>query len=641
MVNQKNDLDVITIGRSSVDLYGGQVGGRLEDMTSFQKYIGGSPTNISIGASRLGLRSAVITRVGDEHFGRFITEQLTREGVNTEGIIIDKERLSALAILGIRDKEQFPLLFYRENCADMGLTKNEIDPDFIKRSKCVVVTGTHFSSKQVSEASFQAINYAKNNNVLVGFDIDYRPNLWSLGGHGDGESRFEESKVVTSHVQKIISHCDLIVGTEEEWHIAGGTQDTLKALRICRELTQAIIVCKRGAMGCTVFPDAIVNWDSGISVKVNKIEIFNVLGAGDGFMAGFLYGWLNDQSLELCAKYANACGALAVSRHGCAPAYPSKIELDHYLKNGSQHFSLRQDTFLEQLHWSTNRRKSFDNLFTLAIDHRVQFKKLAEENEKQKEDIAVFKSMALEACLEAQKTEHENVGILLDEEYAESSLHAASDHDIWIGRPIEKAGVFPLELTEEPDIGSRLANWPVNHCVKVLAPLRNDDPKDIYEHQVKLLSQLAQACRLTNHELLLEIITKRNDKASSPEQILSLMQKLYEDNIYPDWWKLEPIENVEFWSKANDIVQQFDPYAQGIIVLGMDAPSDKLASVFDLCKNYKHVKGFQTPLRVYNFYIDQKLKLIYLRAHPCPKRLFLGHMAVSYTHLTLPTICSV
>ena len=128
--------------------------------------------------------------------------------------------------------------------------------------------------------------------------------------------------------------------------------------------------------------------------------------------------------------------------------------------------------------------------------------------------------------------------------------------------------------------------------MKVLAPLRNDDPKDIYEHQVKLLSQLAQACRLTNHELLLEIITKRNDKASSPEQILSLMQKLYEDNIYPDWWKLEPIENVEFWSKANDIVQQFDPYAQGIIVLGMDAPSDKLASVFDLCKNYKHVKGF-------------------------------------------------
>ena len=592
MVNQKNDLDVITIGRSSVDLYGGQVGGRLEDMTSFQKYIGGSPTNISIGASRLGLRSAVITRVGDEHFGRFITEQLTREGVNTEGIIIDKERLSALAILGIRDKEQFPLLFYRENCADMGLTKNEIDPDFIKRSKCVVVTGTHFSSKQVSEASFEAIKHAKNNNVLVGFDIDYRPNLWSLGGHGDGESRFEESKVVTSHVQKIINHCDLIVGTEEEWHIAGGTQDTLDALRVCRELTQAIIVCKRGAMGCTVFPDAIVNWDSGISVKVNKIEIFNVLGAGDGFMAGFLYGWLNDQPLELCANYANACGALAVSRHGCAPAYPSKIELEHYLKNGSKHFSLRRDTFLEQLHWSTNRRKSFDNLFTFAIDHRVQFKKLAEENRKQKEDISVFKSIALEACLESKKTEQENVGILLDEEYAESSLHAASDHDMWIGRPIEKAGVFPLELTEEPDIGSRLANWPVNHCVKVLAPLRNDDPKDIYEHQVKLLSQLAQACRLTNHELLLEIITKRNDKACSPEQILSLMQKLYEDNIYPDWWKLEPIENVEFWSKANNIIQQFDPYAQGIIVLGMDAPSDKLASVFDLCKNYKHVKGF-------------------------------------------------
>ena len=134
-------LDLITIGRSSVDLYGSQVGGRLEDMASFSKYIGGSPTNIAAGTARLGLKSALITRVGDEHMGRFIREELVREGVDVRGVKTDPERLTALVLLGIRDQEQFPLIFYRENCADMGLTVDDIDPDFIRRARTVVATG--------------------------------------------------------------------------------------------------------------------------------------------------------------------------------------------------------------------------------------------------------------------------------------------------------------------------------------------------------------------------------------------------------------------------------------------------------------------------------------------------------------------
>ena len=104
-------LDMITIGRSSVDLYGGQTGGRLEDMASFAKYIGGSPTNMAIGGARLGLKTAVITRVGDEHMGRFIRETLAAEGVDVSAVKTDPDRLSALVILGIRDSEQFPLIF--------------------------------------------------------------------------------------------------------------------------------------------------------------------------------------------------------------------------------------------------------------------------------------------------------------------------------------------------------------------------------------------------------------------------------------------------------------------------------------------------------------------------------------------------
>ena len=177
-------LDVICIGRSSVDLYGGQVGGRLEDMSSFAKYIGGSPTNISIGCSRLGLKSALITGVGDEHMGRFIREQLTREGVDTSHVKTDPDRLTALVILGIRDGEQFPLIFYRENCADMAIEEADIDPGFIASAKAVLVTGTHFSTDRVAGASFAAMKLARQFGRKVAFDIDYRPNLWALGGHG-------------------------------------------------------------------------------------------------------------------------------------------------------------------------------------------------------------------------------------------------------------------------------------------------------------------------------------------------------------------------------------------------------------------------------------------------------------------------
>src|SRR5664279_5018390 len=138
-------LDIITMGRCSVDLYGQQIGSRLEDIGSFAKSVGGCPTNIAIGSARLGLKSAVITRVGDEQMGRFIREQLEREGVATEGVITDPERLTALVLLSVENDKSFPLIFYRDNCADMALSEADIDPAFIASARALLVTGTHFS----------------------------------------------------------------------------------------------------------------------------------------------------------------------------------------------------------------------------------------------------------------------------------------------------------------------------------------------------------------------------------------------------------------------------------------------------------------------------------------------------------------
>jgi 5-dehydro-2-deoxygluconokinase len=584
-------LDVICIGRSSVDLYGGQVGGRLEDMSGFAKYIGGSPTNISIGCSRLGLKSALVTRVGDEHMGRFIREQLIREGVDTSHVATDPDRLSALVILGIRDSKQFPLIFYRENCADMAIDEADINPDFIASAKAVLVTGTHFSTERVAGASFSAMRLARSAGRKVAFDIDYRPNLWALGGHDDGENRFAESERVTAHLQTVLPHCDLIVGTEEEWHIAGGTTDTIAALQAARAITEATLVCKRGPLGCVVFDGDIVEWDDGVASPVREIEVFNVLGAGDGFMSGFLSGWLRDAPLADCALYANICGALAVSRHGCAPSYPSQTELQHMIETGSEHFALRKDQTLEQIHWATTRRRRYDELLAFAFDHRSQFSDMAAANGRSDADVDHFKTLALAAVTELSD-ERGGLGILVDDRLGRTALHAASGHDIWIGRPIEQSAVFPLAFEEGPDLGSRLAEWPVNHCVKVLAPLRTDDPDDVAAHHEAELQRLADACRQTRHEFLLEIINGRPGKPADPEQILSLMKRMYDLGVKPDWWKLEPIADRSFWTGAGDIARQHDPHIQGIIVLGKDMPDEELGAVLGLARREPLVRGF-------------------------------------------------
>ncbi|MCB1990767.1 MAG: 5-dehydro-2-deoxygluconokinase, partial [Geminicoccaceae bacterium] len=200
-------LDVVTIGRSSVDLYGEQAGGRLEDMSSFAKYVGGCPTNIAIGTAKLGLHSGLITAVGDEHMGRFVKEEVERWGVDTGRLKTDPARLTSLVILGIRDEHSFPLIFFRENCADSALDEGDIDEAYIAGAKAVVVTGTHFSRPNLDRASRKAATVARAKGRKVILDIDYRPVLWGLTGHGLGEERFVESGNVSAHLQTILPLC--------------------------------------------------------------------------------------------------------------------------------------------------------------------------------------------------------------------------------------------------------------------------------------------------------------------------------------------------------------------------------------------------------------------------------------------------
>lgn len=585
-------LDLITIGRSSVDLYGAQIGGRLEDMSSFNKYIGGSPTNIAAGAARLGLKSAVITRVGDEHMGRFIREQLVREGVDIRGVQTDKERLTALVILGIRDQQQFPLIFYRENCADMALSEDDIDPAFIAEANCVCATGTHLSHPRTEAAVLKALRLARESGAKTALDIDYRPNLWGVAGHGDGESRFVESAKVTQKLQSTLNLFDLIVGTEEEFHIAGGSTDTLEALRAVRAVSNATLVCKRGPMGAVVFPGDIPDsLDDGESGEGFPIEVFNVLGAGDGFMAGLFRGWLRGEDWPTTLKYANACGAFAVSRHGCTPAYPSWEELQYFFRTGIRNKALRKDDALEQVHWATNRKGDWSTMRVFAFDHRMQLEAIAKDVGVDDEKIGSFKELCLEAAHQVAGG-NAGYGILCDGRLGRDALYQAAGSGLWIGRPAEWPGSRPLTL--EPDLGpdcGGLNEWPAEHVVKVLCFYHPDDDEAMRAEQEETVSRLFAAARRNRLEFLLEIIPSKVAPIDD-ETTARIIDRFYEIGVYPDWWKLEPLKSVEAWRQATDAVKRHDPYVRGIVVLGLEAPQSELEESFRLAAGFDLVKGF-------------------------------------------------
>ncbi|MBZ9907183.1 5-dehydro-2-deoxygluconokinase [Mesorhizobium sp. BR115XR7A] len=600
-------LDVITIGRASVDLYGQQIGSRLEDITSFAKSVGGCPANISVGTARLGLRSALLTRVGDEQMGRFIREQLKREGVNTDGLKTDKERLTALVLLSVESEGVSPMIFYRSDCADMALAEEDIDEAFIASARSIVVTGTHFSRPNSDAAQRKAIRIMKARGGKVVFDIDYRPNLWGLAGHAEGFERYVKSDRVSAQLKTVLPDCDLIVGTEEEIMIASGADDCLSALKTIRSLSSATIVLKRGAMGCIVYDGPISDdLEDGVVGKGFPIEIYNVLGAGDAFMSGLLRGWLGGESLATAATWANACGAFAVSRLLCAPEYPTFEELRFFLENGSKHRALRKDEAINHIHWATTRRRDIPSLMALACDHRVQLEDVAAKTGADPARIRDFKVLAVKAAAKVAAG-RDGYGMLIDEKHGREAMFEFARHPFaWLGRPVELPGSRPLRFEFSQDIGSQLTEWPVDHCIKCLCFYHPDDPAELKEEQQQKLRALFEAARKVGRELLIEIIAGKHGKLDDTT-IPRALEELYALGIKPDWWKLEPQASSGAWARIEAVILKHDPWCRGIVLLGLEAPQDELEAAFAATANAPIVKGFAVGRTIFVHAAEQWL----------------------------------
>jgi 5-dehydro-2-deoxygluconokinase len=289
----------------------------MADVRSFDAYVGGCPTNVSVGTRRLGLRSALLTAVGDDQVGDFVTAFLEREQVDTRFIPRKAGRRTSAVILTIQPPDKFPLTFYRDNCADRALTIEDVGRAPVGDSRVVFVTGTGLSHEPARDATLAAAATARAAGVPVVVDIDYRADQW------------DNAAAFSTQMQTLLRSATLAVGTEEELAAASGAADVAAGAATLLDSGIQALILKRGARGSTIFrPDT-----PPADVAPFPIEVLNVLGAGDAFASGFLYGYLQGWTLERAARMGNACGAIVVTRHGCANFMPTLDEVSAFVSS--------------------------------------------------------------------------------------------------------------------------------------------------------------------------------------------------------------------------------------------------------------------------------------------------------------------
>jgi len=341
---------------------------------------------------------------------------------------------------------------------------------------------------------------------------------------------------------------------------------------------------KLGARGCAAFPGAIPERLEQAPVQEGfAVEVLNSLGGGDAFMAGLLRGWLRDEPLERCCRYANACGAIVVSRHGCAPAMPTDVELQEFLRNPVV-------SALDHLHHATTRRPRAAPLHILAFDHRAQLEAIAQSTGSPPQRIAQFKSLVAEAFVRVAAGRR-GMGVILDDRYGGAILPRLTAKGFWVARPVEVPGSIPVEFEAGAGLASALRTWPSEHIAKCLAIFGHADPEPLQRAQIERMRALAQACAATGREMLLEVISPARDAADASAAALGL-DAIYAEGIKPDWWKLPPSEDPQAWSAIGETIERHDPVCRGVLVLGMEAPAETLRESFAAAARCRHVRGF-------------------------------------------------
>jgi 5-dehydro-2-deoxygluconokinase len=313
-----SDLEILTVGRVSVDLYPEQIGVPLSSVRTFRKMLGGSPTNVAVAAARLGRRSAVITKVGDDPFGPYVRGALEGFGVDPSRVGTDPDLRTPIVFCEVFPPDHFPLLFYREPKApDLNLWSEDVDLDEVERVPLFWTTGTGLSDEPSRSTTLGALA-ARGGRAVTVHDLDYRPMFWPSREEAGRQGR------------EALRHATVAVGNLEEVSVVVGELEPDEAAEALLELGPEVAVVKLGTRGVLAR-----SADEQCVVPPVEIEVVNGLGAGDAFGGALCHGLLSGWELERTIRFANAAGALVAGRLGCADDMPTEAEIEGLLA-GSQ-----------------------------------------------------------------------------------------------------------------------------------------------------------------------------------------------------------------------------------------------------------------------------------------------------------------
>jgi 5-dehydro-2-deoxygluconokinase len=329
MATHTKTYDTLHMGRSSIDLYSNDVGSPFEEINSFAAYVGGSPTNISVGVRRLGIKSALLTGLGVDPVGNFIQSFLNKEGVETKFIQRKPGKRSSAVVLGIEPPDKFPLVYYRDNCADMEVTIDDVLASPINDCRVFQFAGTNLYKEPCRSATIFAAELARQNGAEVVLDIDFRPDQW------------HDPRAFGVTIRSILPLVDIAIGTADELNAAmlmdvgsmSLTHSQISDTKVEGDTTRAVdkilssgakaVIEKIGSKGARIH----LADGSKIDAPGYPVEIYNILGAGDAFGAGFITGRLKGWDWYKSARLGNACGAIVVTKHGCANFMPTFDEV--------------------------------------------------------------------------------------------------------------------------------------------------------------------------------------------------------------------------------------------------------------------------------------------------------------------------
>jgi 5-dehydro-2-deoxygluconokinase len=304
-------FDLITMGRVSVDLYPEQIGVHLAEVRTFAKSLGGSATNVSVAAARLGVRAAVITKVGDDPFGPYVRDALREFGVDARWVGTHPTLRTPIVFCEIFPPDDFPLLFYREPTApDMTLARDELDLDAIRAARVFWTTGTGLSAEPSRTATLAALEARDGRDAITVHDLDHRPQFWP-----------DESEA-GRWAREALAHATVAVGNRDEVAVAVGTRDPHEASAALLDLGVQVAIVKQGPAGVLVRTA-----DSVVEVPPVEVEVVNGLGAGDAFGGALVYGLLQGWEPARAVRLANAAGAYVASKLACADDMPTLDQL--------------------------------------------------------------------------------------------------------------------------------------------------------------------------------------------------------------------------------------------------------------------------------------------------------------------------